>query len=326
MGPCELDDLLKMVPTGDHPNLLMGLADSGDVGIYRLSPEIAIVQSVDFFPPLVADAYRFGQIAAANAYSDLYTVGAKPITGLSLLAAPHGEDKQILADIMRGAHDKSTEAGAVIIGGHTIQDTSIKYGLAVTGVVHPDKMLRHDTAVAGDVLVLTKAIGTGITVTANSMGIVSDEIMKTVLDQMCALNRIASGLMVAMGAHASTDITGFGLIGHAYQMLKVGKVGYRLKYKKIPLLPGVEDYVGAGYYPAGSKRNLKYFEEHIDYADCTKEQKIILNDAQTSGGLLISIPGNVAEKLVEKLGGKDAGVAIVGEVVGEHPGRIEVVP
>lgn len=326
MGPCELDDLLDLVPTGDHPDLMMGLADSGDVGIYRLSPDIAVVQSVDFFPPLVADAYRFGQIAAANAYSDLYTVGAKPITGLSLLAAPHGEDKKILADILSGAHDKSTEAGAVIIGGHTIQDTSIKYGLAVTGVVHPDKIIRHDTAVAGDVLVLTKAIGTGITVTANSMGVVDDEIMKINIDQMCALNRIASGLMVEMGAHASTDITGFGLAGHAFQMLKRGKVGYRIEYKKIPLLPGVVDFVGAGYYPAGSKRNMKYFEEHIDYVDCTKEQKIILNDAQTSGGLLISIPAREAEKLVEKLGGKDAGVAIVGEVVEKHPGRIEVVP
>ncbi len=325
MGPCELGDLLDMVPTGDHPNLIMGLAESGDVGIYRLSPDIAIVQSVDYFPPLVADAYRFGLIAAANAYSDLYTVGAKPITGLSLLAAPHGEDPKTLADILRGAHDKSTEAGAVIIGGHTIQDVDIKYGLAVTGVVHPDKMLRHDTPVAGDVLVLTKAIGTGITVTANSMGIVSDEIMKINLDQMCTLNKAAAELMVELGAHASTDITGFGLVGHAYQMLKQGKVGYRIEYKKIPLLPGVVDFVGAGYYPAGSKRNLKYFKEHIDYADCTKEQRIILNDAQTSGGLLISLPGNVAEKLVEKLGGRDAGVAIVGEVVEEHPGRIEVV-
>lgn len=326
MGPCELDDLLAMVPTGDHPDLLMGLADSGDVGVYRVSPEVAIVQSVDYFPPLVSDAYRFGQIVAANAFSDIYTAGAKPITALNLLAAPHDVDAEILADILRGGHEKTSEAGAVIIGGHTIQDDTIKYGLAVTGVVHPDKMLRHNTPAAGDVLVLTKAIGTGITVTANSMGVVDEQTMNINIEQMCALNKAAAELMLEMGAHAATDITGFGLIGHARQMLMQGKVGYRFEYGKVPLLPGVEDFVGAGYYPAGSKRNLKYFEEYVDYTGCTKEQKIIANDAQTSGGLLISLPGESAEKMVEMLGGKDAGVAIVGEVVDEHPGRIEVVP
>jgi selenide,water dikinase len=301
----------------------MGMADSGDVGIYRLSDDIAIVQSVDYFPPLVADAYRFGQIAAANALSDIYTTGAKPVTGLNLFAAPHGEDVNVLADILRGGHDKMTEAGAVIVGGHTLLDDNIKYGLAVTGVVHPDRIVRHDNPIAGDVLVLTKAIGTGSTVTARAQGVVSDEIMQAVIDQMCTLNRAASEAMVGLGAHAATDVTGFGLIGHAFLMLPRGKVGYRIYYDKVPLLTGVEDFAAAGYYPAGTKNNLKHFREHVDYGNASKQQRIILNDAQTSGGLLISLPADSAEKIVEMLGGS---AAVIGDVVEQHPGRIEVVP
>ncbi len=324
MGPCELDDLLKMVPVGNHPDLLMGLADSGDVGIYKISDDIAVVQSVDYFPPLVADAYRFGQITAANALSDIYTVGAKPITGLNLFASPHGEDPKMMADILTGGHDKMTEAGAVIIGGHTILGDTIMYGLAVTGIVHPDKIIRHDTPEVGDALVLTKPIGTGITVTANSNGLVDEKTYTILLDQMCRLNKAASEAMVELRAHAATDVTGFGLVGHALDIVHKARAGIRIHYGKVPLLPGVEDFVKAGYYPGGSKRNMKHFAGRVEYAGCSKEQTIIVNDAQTSGGLLIALPPDAARKLVDKLGGTDGGAAIIGEVVAEHPGKVEV--
>jgi len=326
MGPCDLDNLMCKVPFGSHSNVIMGTADCGDVGVYRLSDDIAIVQSVDYFPPLVSDPHLFGQIAAANALSDIYTIGAKPITGLNLLAAPANEDPDILAAILSGAEERMAEAGAVILGGHTIKDDTIKYGIAMTGVIHPDKLIRHDTPVAGDVLLLTKAIGTGILVTANAEGVVDEDTMTLAYKQMATLNKPVAELLREMDAHAATDITGFGLIGHATQMLMHKHVGYKIDYNRLQLLPGVEDFAKSDYYPAGTKANMKYYKEHVDYGDCPKYKKLVLNDAQTSGGLLISLPRESAEKMIDVLSSKNVGAEIIGEVVEQHPGRIEVVP
>ena len=324
MGPCDLNDLLKMVPVHTSPELLMGLADSGDVGIYRVSDDLAIVHSVDFFPPHIPNAHKFGMITAANALSDIYAAGARPLTALNLLSSPKDEDPEILADILRGGHEKMTEAGGVIVGGHTIQDDSIKYGLAVTGVVHPDRIVRHDTPATGDVLLLTKPIGTGISISARSKEAIDDDAYEACIAWMCELNKAAGESMFDAGAHASTDVTGFGLIGHALQMIEKGKVGFRIDYSKIPILPGVAEFASQKLYPRGTKKNHEYFTERVDFGDLSFEKQIVMNDSQTSGGLLISIPAAGAEKLLGLLG-DDFGAAVIGKVVAEHPGRIMVV-
>ena len=299
-------------------NLLVGPEHGADAGVYRVAPDLAIVQSVDFFPPHVSDARAFGAIAAANALSDVYAMGARPATVLNLLATPAKEDQANLLAIMEGARDKIEEAGAVIAGGHTITSKTIMFGCSVTGLVHPGRFVRNTTPRAGDALVLTKPLGTGILIHGHATGDTSDEELKLACDMMATLNKLPSEQLAALGAHASTDVTGFGLMGHAQDMLALKEV--------VPLLPRVVELAARGNVPPGSRDNAAYTECRINYGGCPPEYRAILNDAQTSGGLLISIPGPQAKQLIQhlKTSGYPWPVEIIGSVTAEHPGIIEV--
>lgn len=294
--------------------------------MYRLTPELAIVQSVDVLTPIVDDPRTFGQIAAANALSDLYVLGAQPRTALNILALPQGEAyREIGREILLGGHDKLAEAGASLIGGHTVDDPELKYGLCVTGVVHPARMLTHAGAKPGDGLVLSKPIGTGVVATAVKGGLAAPEHAAAAASSMATLNATAARVAIEGGAHACTDITGFGLIGHLLEILRASEVGATIEARRVPLLPGALDYCGMGMLPGGSARLKAAYGCKVDLADAVGELLAdLLFDAQTSGGLLIA--AREAERLVERLHG--AGVreaAVIGRLEAEPVGRVSVV-
>lgn len=285
------------------------------------------MQSADFFPPHIEDAHLFGQIAAANALSDLYAMGARPVTALNLLATPPKEDPNNLLSILDGARIKLAEAGAVLAGGHTITGKIIMFGCSVTGVVHPDELVRNTTPQAGDVLVLTKPLGTGIVIHGHATGDAGDEDVAQACEVMAELNRLAGEALHEVGAHASTDITGFGLIGHALDMLAHKQVGFEIDYTEVPLLPRVAELAGRGNIPPGSRANAEFTDCRASYRDCPEAARAVLNDAQTSGGLLVSLPPAGAEELLQRLrhGGYRQPVAIIGRATEEHAGMIEVI-
>jgi selenide,water dikinase len=297
-----------------------------DAGVFRLTPELAIVQSADFFPPHVSDPRIFGAIAAANALSDIYAMGARPVTVLNLLATPEKLPQAQLVAMLDGAREKVEEAGAVIAGGHTITSRTLMYGLSCTGVVHPDKLVKNTTAQVGDVLVLTKPIGTGIVIHAHATGDMDDEGLAYACSVMATLNRLAGEALVSHNAHASTDITGFGLIGHALDMLSLGEIGMEIDFAQVPLLPGVMKLAQRGNIPAGSRANAAYTDCHTEYEGCPEEVRLVLNDAQTSGGLLVALEPREAARLGPTLrsGGYRLPTAIIGRVTAEHPGNIKV--
>ncbi|MCH7472580.1 selenide, water dikinase SelD [bacterium] len=326
MGPCDLDELLKRLPPSNHPELLIPPEHGADASVYRVAPDLAIAQSADFFPPMIADARAFGRLAAANALSDIYAVGAKPVTAISLLATPKNEGIDSLVAMLEGAHEAVEEAGAVIAGGHTLLDDKVMFGMSATGVVHPDKLVRHNTPQAGDLLVLTKPLGTGITVHAYNAGQATDADLARCVELMVTLNRAAGEMLYEAGAHASTDVTGFGFLGHALDMLSLGQVGFDIDYSRVPKLPQVEELALAGNYPGGSKRNIEYTDGNVEFADCPEAARLLLNDAQTSGGLLIALPEDGAAKLLRALeqSGYTLEAAVIGRAVAEHAGRIRV--
>jgi selenide,water dikinase len=326
MGPCDLDELVKQLELKGHPDLLVGPEHGSDAGVYRLSPEIAIVQSADFFPPMIADAYHFGRVAAANALSDVFALGARPVTALNLLATPKETPREALVAMLDGSQEVILEAGAVVSGGHTILGNTVMFGLSATGVVHPDRIVKNTTAQPGDKLVLTKPLGSGITVHAHNAGQASDAQLADCIDVMATLNRLPSELMLRHGANAATDITGFGLLGHALDMLSLKEVGFEINYADVPLMPEAEQLALAGNYPGGSKRNQEYTDDHVEYAGDSAAARLVLNDAQTSGGLLIALPPEAAAGLVEELNGSGYAfdARIIGEAVGGHVGKITV--
>ena len=326
MGPCDLDELVKQLKLTGHPDLLVGPEHGSDAGVYRLSPEIAIVQSADFFPPMIADAYNFGRVAAANALSDVFALGARPVTVLNLLATPKDAPRDALVAMLDGSQQVIQEAGAVVAGGHTILGNTVMFGLAATGVVHPDKLIRNITARPGDKLVLTKPLGSGITVHAHNAGQAGDEQLAGCIEVMATLSRLPAELMVKHGAHAATDITGFGLLGHALDMLSLKQVGFEIDYAAVPLMPDAEKLALAGNYPGGSKRNQEYTDEHVEFIGDAAAVRLVLNDAQTSGGLLIALSPEQAVQLVSELGSSPYPFepAIIGEVVDRHVGKITV--
>ncbi len=306
--------------------MLVGIEHGADAGVFRLTPELAIVQSADFFPPHVSNPRSFGAIAAANALSDIYAMGARPVTVLNLLATPEKLPQAQLVAMLDGAREKVEEAGAVIAGGHTITSRELMYGLSCTGVVHPEKHLRNTTVQAGDVLVLTKPIGTGIVIHAHATGDVDDEGLGYPITVMAELNKLAGEALVEHNASASTDITGFGLIGHALDMLSLGELGMEIDLTHVPLLPGVMELASRGNIPAGSRANAAYTDCHTEYVDCPEEARLVLNDAQTSGGLLIAQrPGDAATLMLSlRERGYRLPTAIIGRVTAEHPGNIKV--
>jgi len=289
---------------------------------------MALVQTVDFFTPIVDDPFTFGQIAVVNALSDVYAMGGTPLTGMNLVAFPIKTlSPSILREILLGGLSKMKEAGVALVGGHSIEDPEIKYGLSVTGLIHPKRILTNATAKVGDKLVLTKALGTGIIATALKGQMASEEAVRKIVESMVTLNRTASELMKRFGAHACTDITGFSFIGHALEMATASRVGMVIQSKAIPVFPEAMEYAQIGLVPGGAHSNRQFFSCRVEgAADVSPILSDILYDPQTSGGLLISIPSAKAEDLVAAL--KKEGLvysSIVGEVVKDHPGKIQLI-
>lgn len=328
IGPADLMQVLRSLPPSvPDPNLLVGLDTSDDAGVYKLTDELALVQTVDFFTPIVDDPYAFGQIAAANAISDIYAMGAKPLTVLNIVAFPISTlDKRILAEILRGSADKVREAGSTLVGGHSIDDKEPKFGLAVTGIVHPHKARTNAGAKPGDRLILTKPIGVGILTTSLKNGQLTPEEIAGAIRVMSALNRKAAETMEPFDVHACTDVTGFGLIGHALEMARGSGAGIRIRSSRVPVLPRVRELAEQGFVPGGTKNNFRHAEDSVTFPESLDQTgRWILCDAVTSGGLLMSIREDQAEALLGKL--REAGVDahLIGEVTGDHPGRITVV-
>lgn len=319
--------VLKSLPKVDDPNLLVGSGTADDSAVYKLSNAVALVQSVDFFPPIVDDPYWFGAIAAANALSDIYAMGATPLIGLNIVCFPIGLPKDVLASILRGGADKMTEAGAIIGGGHTIDDAEPKYGVSVTGLVRPGEQITNSGARAGDKLVLTKAIGTGIITTALKAGKSDADTEGRVVKLMAELNKGASEAMVGVGVNACTDITGFGLLGHLREMVQGSGVGARINAEDVPIIVGARELAEAGIAPGGTQRNLASLKDNVAWeGELSEAMQVLLADAQTSGGLLISA---AEEKVGDLMGALEehgvVGARVIGEVVPEHPGMIQVV-
>jgi selenide,water dikinase len=316
--------LCQLPYCNEDPNLLVGIETSDDAGIYRLNDNQAIVQTVDFFTPIVDDPYSFGQIAAANALSDIYAMGAQPITALNLVSFPIDKlEKDILLEILRGGKDKVQEAGAVIIGGHSIDDSEPKYGLAVTGLVHPDKILTNSGSKQGDYLVLTKPLGVGIIATGIKRGIVQSEDEDQVVQTMAHLNKEASLLASELGVNACTDITGFGLLGHLHEMMKASGLKADIFTENIPVLNSVWHCLDQGMVPGGTLANLEYLEKYLE-SFCSLDWKLILGDAQTSGGLLLSVPEGKIGKLLAQLSTKNGCPQVIGRVYSGEAGKISV--
>jgi selenide,water dikinase len=321
---------LKGLPLISDPNLIVGIEGSEDAGVYRLCDDLAIIQTVDFFTPIVDDPYTFGQVAAVNALSDVYAMGGKPLTAMNIICFPvRTMDMAILHQVLIGGSDKMREAGVTLVGGHSVEDPELKYGLSVTGVVHPDKVLFNKGACVGDSLILTKPIGTGIVSTAAKGEEASDALLTLSIASMSTLNRRAAELMIETGGvHACTDVTGFGLLGHACEMIEGSGVGLIIFASAVPHFPGLKELLEIGFVPGGLYRNKNFRLPMVEVDPACPEWLFdILFDPQTSGGLLISLPEPQAGDLLRKM--HDAGIgeaAVVGEVVAEPRGKIRVVP
>jgi selenide,water dikinase len=295
--------VLHSLPKTEHPDLIVGTETSDDAGVFRLRSDLAIVNTVDFFTPIVDDPYLFGQVAATNALSDVYAMGGEPTTAMNIVCFPKGKmDIEVLGEILKGGAEKVREAGAVVIGGHSIIDEELKYGMAVTGVIHPDRVLRNVGVQEGDALILTKALGTGIISTALKKGKASKESIDATVTSMTTLNKNASLVIRNYPVHACSDVTGYGLLGHALEMATGSGVTLVVEAEKMPLLHHVRRLAEKGYLTGGSKRNREYLKDKITIGPKINESLVeVAFDPQTSGGLLIALPQRHASKLVEDL-------------------------
>ena len=327
LRPQALEEILAALPPAMDPEVLVGTDTADDAAVYRVSDEIAIVQTVDFFTPIVDDPYMFGAISAANSLSDIYAMGARPLFALNIVGFP---DKRlplwVLEEILRGAHDKAAEADISIIGGHTVEDLEPKFGLAVTGIIHPDHVIPNSAALPGDALILTKPLGVGIISTAVKSGLADETIARETGELMATLNRAACEAMVEVGANACTDITGFGLLGHLREMAAGSQVDVTLSASAVPTLPAAWDLAGAGAVPGGTLNNLTFVSDHVTFApSISRVEQLILADAQTSGGLLISLPESRVDALLAALHERGVQVAArIGQVTAIGVGNIEV--
>lgn len=304
-----------------HDALIVGFDTSDDAAVYKLNDKQAIINTLDFFTPVVDDPYEFGAIAAANALSDIYAMGGQPILALNIVGFPKNLDKGTMQEILRGGQDQVIKAGAILAGGHTVEDKEPKYGLSVTGLVHPDEVVTNSDAQVGDVLILTKPLGSGILNTAIKGDLLTDANMREVIDVMKSLNKIASELMREVNVSSCTDITGFGLAGHSYEMAKASGVTIEFETKKLPVMANVIDNAEMGVIPAGAYKNRDYLENYIRFSDDVIEVfRDIAYDPQTSGGLLISLSEGDADKLMALYeGALETTFAIVGRVVEKGP-------
>ena len=322
--------MLRQLPSITDPNLLVGISTGDDAAVYKMNEDMAIISTVDFFPPIVDDPFKFGEIAATNALSDVYAMGGKPIIALNIVGFPVDLPHDILGEILKGGASKAEEAGVLIVGGHTVDDAEPKYGMSVTGVVNPGAQVTNAGAQPGDALVLTKPIGTGIITTAGKQERVSAETLDRAVAIMGELNRKASEAMMHVGVNACVDITGFGLLGHLRLIAQGSGVSAKVSVDAIPVIEGVSELLGMGIAPGGTHRNLESLDGVVDWhANITELTKILLADAQTSGGLLMAVAPDKLDALLNALA--DAGVetrAVIGEILKQDASEaaISVVP
>ncbi len=318
---------MQGLPLISDPNLIAGMERAEDAGVYKLSDDLAIIQTLDFFTPIVDDPYTFGQVAAANALSDVYAMGGRPLTAMNIVCFPvKTMDMSVLREILAGGLDKLHEAGVTLVGGHSVEDQELKYGLSITGVVHPQKVVLNTGAKVGDRLILTKLLGTGIINTALKGGVADEAAVAKSVRCMVTLNNKASELMMTVEVHACTDVTGFGLLGHACEMIEGTDVGMMIRSSDVPFFPEAKELAEMGMTPGGLHRNREFRLNMVEFGDSVPQfMSDILFDPQTSGGLLISLPASEAESLLERMhreGIEEA--AIIGEVTAEPKGRIIV--
>lgn len=305
------------LPKFKNDKLIVGIETSDDAAVYKINDDLAMIQTVDFFTPVVDDPYLFGQIAAANSLSDVYAMGGDPILALNIIGFPNCLSPDVMADILCGGADKVIEAGATLAGGHSVEDDEPKYGLCVTGFVHPDKILKNYGAKPGDVLILTKPIGTGIINTAIKADMASESIIKDAVTVMVSLNKKAKEVFEKYPVSSCTDITGFGLIGHSIEMAESSKVTFEIDVFSIPVIDGVVEYAEMGLVPAGAYKNRKYFEGKSSSDDVPEVYLDLMFDPQTSGGLLISVAEEYAEEIMVDLKDKnlDTTFGVIGKVI-----------
>ena len=317
---------MEGLPQVSHPDLLVGLNTADDAGVFRISDDVALIQTVDFFTPIVDDPYAYGQIAAANSLSDVYAMGGRPITALNICGFPSDDvEPEIIALVLKGAQEKVAESGAVLVGGHSVEDVEPKFGLSVTGIIHPDKVKTNAGAQVGDRLVLTKPLGTGLMSDAYQNDEIDEEALQSAVDSMARLNRVAAEQMVAFGAHGCTDVTGFGLMGHGLEMAEASGVGFRIRSQDVPhfdlAMKIAEEREGGGLRRNRAARGDRVrFSESID-----QPMQRLLFDPQTSGGLLIALASDAVDGLLGALTSEGIQACDIGDVVAEHPGEIEVV-
>lgn len=325
MGAAELSAVLDTLARTDRartddPRLLVGRDTLDDAAVFQIADDLALVQTVDFFPPIVDDPYLFGQIAAANALSDVYAMGGQPLTALNIVAFPVDElGSDVLADILRGGEDKVREGGALVVGGHTVLDREVKYGLAVTGRAHPKFLLTNATANVGDRLVLTKPIGTGLVATAVRDGVLSLDDASDALTAMTTLNGAASRAALAVGATCATDVTGFSLLGHALHVARASGVTLRIHRADVPRFSGVDRALAAGVHTAGGERNARYLDDMVEWGDTTDADRALFTDPQTSGGLLIAVAPAKLDRFLTRV----TGAVPIGDVI--QPGDAPLV-
>jgi len=327
LSPGDLDQILCGLPILSDPNLLVGTQTCDDAGVYRLNDETALIQTVDFFTPIVDDPFRFGQITAANALSDVYAMGGKPLLAMNLVAFPKKMDKIILKAILAGGLDKLNEAGTLLVGGHSIMDEELKYGLSVTGIVHPEKVLLNSGAKPGDHLLLTKPIGTGILSTAIKGKLAGEDTEEMITNVMVTLNKKAAEIMLDYNVHACTDITGFGLIGHLHEMVQGAGLGASIKATTVPVLPGVAEFAAMGIIPEGAHKNKEFYGKWVMSRLAKMDPlEMVLYDPQTSGGLLIAAAPDVIDEISRRLKAALYGMdtAVIGEIIEAGPACIEV--
>lgn len=315
LGPSVLHDVLSKLPKFEDENLLVGFDTSDDACVYKINNTTVAIQTVDFFPPMVDDPYSFGQIAAANALSDVYAMGASPSIAMNLLCFPSCLEIEIMEKILEGGYSKVREAGAIVVGGHTITDPTPKYGLCVTGFAHPDEILTNSSAKEGDVLVLTKPIGLGIMNTAAKAGLLNDTGLKEITSIMATLNKYAKESMEGLSVHSCTDVTGFSLTGHSYEMASGSNVSIELYTDNIPKIEGALDFAAMGIIPEGMYNNLEYLSDKYTFRNQLPQNlKDILLDPQTSGGLLVSLPEKDAKEYLKRMEEYSPWSRLIGQV------------
>ncbi len=320
MGPEALAQVLRPIQNmflpQDYPDLLVGLAVSDDAAVYRISDELAVIQTLDFFPPVVDDPYDYGAIAAANALSDIYAMGGQVILALNIAAFPADMPAEIVGEILRGGADKVQEAGGVLAGGHTVTDPEPKYGLSVMGIIHPGKVLAKADAVVGDVLVLTKPLGVGIITTALKAQVADPAHVAAAVSGMKQLNRQSAELIQQIGVHACTDITGFSLLGHGYEMADKSGVRLRFAFDKLPFHPGALEYADQWLFPGGACRNQSAYGAHVTFSPrISEEMQQLLFTPETSGGLLVSVPPARIDALLRAFAEAGHPCWVVGQVI-----------